>query len=70
MSEICSFYGYPKFIATGKSLGFCVLDDLESICGGDFRFCEKSEDMRKHLLDQRESRSPKNNSKEDQKPGI
>jgi hypothetical protein len=51
--EICSFYRDSKCIATGKSLGFCDLDDFESICEGDFRFCEKSDVVRKYFLDQK-----------------
>lgn len=71
MSEICSFYRDSKCIATGKGLGFCDFDDFESICEGDFRFCEKSDDARKYLLDQGEKRRRrKNDGKENQKQEV
>lgn len=71
MSGICSLYRDPKFIVTGKSLGFCDQDEFESVCEGDFRFCEKSEEMRKHLLTSRErGRSLKSHAEENQEREI
>ena len=71
MSEICSFYRDSKCIATGKGLGFCDFDDFESVCEGDFRFCEKSDDVRKYLLDQGERWwRLKNDGKENQKQEV
>lgn len=71
MSEICSFYRDSKCIATGKGLGICDFDDFESICEGDFRFCDKSDDARKYLLDQGEKRGRrKNDGKENQKQEV
>lgn len=71
MSEVCSFYRDSKCIATGKGLGFCDFHDFESICEGDFRFCEKSDEVRKYLLDQGEKRRlHKDSGKENQKQEV
>lgn len=67
MLEICSFYRDAKCIATGKSLGFCGFNNFESICEGNFRFCEKSDAVRKYFLDQDgEEEGSQNNDKENQ----
>jgi len=53
MSEVCSFYRDSKCIATGKSLGFCDFHGFESVCDGDFRFCEKLDAVRKFFQEQK-----------------
>ncbi len=63
--EICSFYRDAKCIATGKSLGFCVFNSFESICEGNFRFCEQSDAVRKYFLEQEEEEEgPQNHDRE------
>lgn len=68
MLEICSFYRDSKCIATGKSLGFCDFNNFESICEGDFRFCEKLDAVENYFLNQEEEKErAQKDDKENQK---
>lgn len=53
MIEICSFYREVKKESIGVGIGFCDLDGLSTICGGDIQFCEKPEELKNYLSNEK-----------------
>ena len=48
---LCSLHRKPAGRFRTPGVSFCRFDSSQVNCGGRMRFCEKSEILRKHLLD-------------------
>lgn len=49
MIKNCLLYREAKRESMGTGLGFCDLDGINTICGGDVQFCEKPEELKRYL---------------------
>jgi CheY-like chemotaxis protein len=51
--KICPYYRKPENHAMGRGVGYCDLGGGQGICEGDIQFCDRSDDLRKQLLEEK-----------------
>ena len=63
----CQFYRESDNPAVGIGLGYCDLAGDQAICEGDIQYCDKSGDLKKQLLVEKEKEGSKSRAEEEQK---
>ncbi len=55
----CPLYRDAASLNVGRGLGYCDLEGGHAICEGDVQYCNKPDDLRKRLLEQKEKETRK-----------
>jgi CheY-like chemotaxis protein len=63
----CQFYRESDNPSVGIGLGYCDLAGDQAICEGDIRYCDKSGDLRKQLLEEQKKEGLNQKGEESQK---
>lgn len=52
----CLFHRASEGVGLGRGIGHCDLDGGQTVCHGDFNFCEKPSDLKKYESEQKENK--------------
>jgi len=63
----CPFYRDSESLSRGRCLGNCDLGG-EAICDGDIQFCDRSDDLKKQLSEEKKKEDNRREGKQKEKP--